>query len=35
MKNHLKKLVFVVACLGLILSGCEKDLYEEAIIKAS
>lgn len=31
MKNNLLKLVFIVACIGFVLSGCEKDLYENQI----
>jgi hypothetical protein len=33
MKNQLKKLVLVVASLGFVLSSCEKDLYEDAVIQ--
>ena len=35
MKKHLKKLLFIVSCLGFIFSGCEKDLYENPIKDAA
>ena len=31
MKRHLKKLLFIVSCLGFIFLGCEKDLNENPI----
>lgn len=36
MKNHLKScLLLFITCLGILFSGCEKDLYEDAIVQNS